>query len=52
VWELNRATIVGDTPLPNIFPMAVSLMYLRPATALMPAGEHITGIQNFTLSAQ
>jgi hypothetical protein len=51
VWELKRATIVGDTPLPNIFPMAVSMIYLRPATVLMPAGEHITGIQNFTLSA-
>lgn len=52
VWELKRATIVGDTPLPNIFPMAVSMISLRPATAYMPAGEHIAGIQNFTLSAQ
>ena len=52
VWELERTAIVGATPLPNIFPMSVSLAYRTPGTASRPAGEHITGIQNFTLSAE
>jgi hypothetical protein len=50
-WELNRTAVLGSTALPNIFPMAVSISYRRPATASAPASEHITTIQNFTLSA-
>lgn len=51
-WELERASVLGNTPLPNIFPMAVSLVFQVPASASRPAGEHITSIQNFTLSAE
>ena len=50
-WELDRATIVGKTPLPNIFPMAVSLNYRPPTTAAGPVPVYPMHIQNFTLSA-
>jgi hypothetical protein len=51
-WELERTSVLGNTPLPNIFPMAVSLVFQVPASASRPAGEHITSIQNFKLSAE
>ncbi|QDL52746.1 hypothetical protein [Rhodoferax aquaticus] len=51
-WELERASVLGTTPLPNIFPMAVSMTFQVPANGSRPAGEHITVIQNFTLSAE
>ncbi len=51
-WELSRATIVGTTALPNIFPMAVSLSYRLPSAAAGSATERITHIQNFTLSVE
>jgi hypothetical protein len=51
-WEISRADVVGNTPLPNIFPIAVSLLYLVPASGEGGAFEHSTGIMNVTLSAQ
>ncbi len=51
-WELSRAEVVAGTSLPNIFPMAVRMSYLVPASASRPAAEHSTGIRNFTLSAE
>ena len=51
-WELSRAEVIGATPLPAIFPMAVRMSYILPATATTPAAEHSTGIQNFGLSAE
>ncbi len=51
-WELSRAEVVAGTALPNIFPMAVRMSYLVPASPSRPAAKHSTGIQNFVLSAQ
>ncbi|NBW49460.1 MAG: hypothetical protein EBR49_05105 [Betaproteobacteria bacterium] len=51
-WELSRSEVVASTPLPSIFPMAVRMSYLVPASAGRPAAEHSTGIRNFTLSAE
>lgn len=51
-WEISRTEVVGNTPLPAIFPVAVSLIYLAPASSERSAFEHLTGIQNVTLSAQ
>ena len=51
-WEISRAEVVGTTPLPAIFPIAVSLYYLVPASSERGAFEHSTGIKNVTLSAQ
>lgn len=50
-WELDRAFIVGNTPLPNIFPMAISISYRPPTGAPGLAPQRSTHIQNFTLSA-
>lgn len=50
-WELNRATIVGNTPLPNIFPMSVTISRRISASGSAQQSEQITSIQNFTLSA-
>jgi hypothetical protein len=54
-WELSRAEVVGQTPLPAIFPLSASLFYL-PTTPEVPAApgravEHLSTIQNITLSA-
>jgi hypothetical protein len=51
-WELSRTEVIGARPLPDIFPMAVLMDYLVPASASRPAGTHSTGIRNFTLSAE
>jgi hypothetical protein len=51
-WEVTRAEVVGTTPLPAIFPMAVSLYYQMPPNAQGRAYEHLSSIQNLTLSAQ
>jgi hypothetical protein len=51
-WELDRNTIVGNTTLPNIFPVAVHMHYRVPASAHQPATEHSTGTYNVTLSAE
>jgi len=51
-WELSRSEVVASTPLPNIFPMAVRMIYRIPASASRSAAEHSTGIRNFTLSAE
>jgi len=51
-WELSRAEVLAGTALPAIFPMAVRMVYLVPASASRPASGHSTGIQNFTLSAE
>jgi len=51
-WELSRAEVVAGTSLPNIFPMAVRMIYRIPASASRSAAEHSTGIRNFTLSAE
>jgi hypothetical protein len=51
-WEISRTEVVGNTPLPAIFPIAVSLIYLVPASSERGAFEHLTDIKNVTLSAQ
>jgi hypothetical protein len=51
-WEVTRAEVVGTTPLPAIFPMAASLYYQMPPDAQGRSYEHLSGIQNLTLSAQ
>nr|WP_315466165.1 hypothetical protein [uncultured Rhodoferax sp.] len=51
-WELRRAEVVAGGRVPNIFPMALRMSYLVPASASRPAAEHSTGIRNFTLSAE
>jgi hypothetical protein len=51
-WEVSRAEVVGNIPLPNIFPISVSLIYLVPASSERGAFEHLTGVKNVTLSAQ
>ena len=55
-YTLARQHVLGSTPLPNIFPIAVSLTYLFPAAAAdaNPAQtqEHLSSIEYLTLSAQ
>ncbi len=51
-WKLSRAEVVAGSRLPDIFPMAVRMSYLAPASGSRPAAEHSTGILNFTLSAE
>lgn len=51
-WALTRAEVVGNTPLPAIFPMVVSLYYQMPPNAEGRAYEHLSSVQNLTLSAQ
>jgi hypothetical protein len=51
-WEISRADVLGNTSLPNIFPISVPLFYLVPASSERGAFEHSTGIKNVTLSAQ
>lgn len=51
-WKLSRAEVVAGSRLTDIFPMAVRMSYLVPASASRPAAEHSTGIRNFTLSAE
>ena len=55
-YTLPRKQVLGTTKLPNIFPIAVSLTYLVPAGIGNPspeqAREHLSSIQNLTLSAQ
>ncbi|MFZ2988611.1 hypothetical protein [Ideonella sp.] len=58
-WDLSREEVVGTTPLPAIFPLAISLFYLMPEeptgasdpVAAKPL-EHLGSVQNLTLSAQ
>ena len=49
---LPRLQVVGSTALPNIFPIAVSLIYLHPAGSAYANQEHLSNIQNLTLSVQ
>ncbi|NBX21468.1 MAG: hypothetical protein EBR58_08890 [Betaproteobacteria bacterium] len=51
-WKLSRTEVVAGSRLPDIFPMAVRMSYLVPASASRPAAEHSTDIRNFTLSAE
>jgi hypothetical protein len=51
-WEISRADVLGNSSLPNIFPISVSLFHLVPASGERGAFEHSTGIKNVTLSAQ
>ena len=51
-YTLARKQVLGNTALPAIFPIAVSLIYLLPANSGFAGQEHLTSIQNLTLSAQ
>ncbi|MBB1072942.1 hypothetical protein HUU62_00735 [Rhodoferax sp. 4810] len=50
IWTLARADVVGSTPVPAIFALAVSLYYVMPSPLSEPGGQHLTSIQNLTLS--
>jgi len=50
-WTLARQDVLGNTPPPAIFPLAVSLSYQVPATATEPVRMHLTIIRHLTLSA-
>jgi hypothetical protein len=51
-WDIARREVVGDTPLPNIFPIAVSLFYLPGGGEEGRRVEHLVSVRNITLSAQ
>jgi hypothetical protein len=51
-WTIDRKQLVGNTPLPAIFPLAVSLWYMLPPNSAYPIKEHLSSIRNLTLSAQ
>lgn len=50
-WTLPRAAVVGETPLPNIFPVAVLLEHPMPPDAQGRVAWRTSSIQNITLSA-
>jgi hypothetical protein len=49
---IDRAALIGNTPLPAIFPTVYYLHYRLPPGADYPLPSHQTSIQNLTLSAQ
>lgn len=51
-WTLPRKQVLGNTVLPAIFPVAVSLIYVFPVDSPNASQEHLTSVQNLTLSAQ
>jgi hypothetical protein len=51
-WTLPRAAVVGQTPLPNIFPVAVLLQHALPADAQGRVLMRNSSVQNITLSAE
>lgn len=51
-WTITRGELVGSTPLPAIFPIAISLYYQPSAASGFPADKALVHIQNVTLSAQ
>jgi hypothetical protein len=50
-WVIERQDVMGNTPLPAIFPIAISLYYKLPLTSPYPNEKHLSSIQNVTLSA-
>ena len=50
-WTLQRNAVVQSTPLPAIFPIAVSLYYVLPADSAYPLEKYLFSIKNVTLSA-
>lgn len=50
-WTIEKHELIGSTPLPAIFPIAISLYYKLPLTSPYPNEKYLTSIQNVTLSA-
>lgn len=50
-WTLPRKQVLGNTALPAIFPVAISLIYVFPVDSSNASQEQLTSVQNLTLSA-
>ncbi len=50
-WIIEKHELIGNTPLPAIFPIAISLYYKLPLNSPHPNEKHLSSIQNVTLSA-
>lgn len=50
-WIIEQHELIGNTPLPAIFPIAVSLYYKPPLASPYPTEKYLSSIQNVTLSA-
>ncbi len=51
-WAIRRAELTAGNPLPDIFPVSVSVYYLLPPGSNYPNEAYLTSIQNATLSAE